>query len=281
MTQQREQNGDTGDSSLDVDVSRRDVLVTGAITSGSLLYGSAAASDTVAARRGGGSGFIPIDDFDKAQDADRTFTILGDDGWSLEHPAGCGGSTNRPPEEYTGYEIRFAAGEDDRSDPPTLGHLFVASDRHVTTGSWLDVIAARSCPPAATVTDPSGEETEHRVMKIAFRPTDFGGRAGFRAGEAVLDSEDPDPDPAVVLAVFDVPISDWTVYGTETVAYQNPTYDHEQRVVVVAFERLLDEGWDGWRTTDPTSLFDGVVERGIKFHAFPQTRLERRRPNGP
>lgn len=103
------------------------------------------------------------------------------------------------------------------------------------------------------------------------------GTDGFRPPVPVTDSEDPDPDPTIVLAGFDVPIRDWTVFGTETVADHNPTYDPEDRVVVVAFEHLLDSGWPDWRRGKPFTLFDGVVERGIKFHAFPQTRLEKGR----
>lgn len=96
----------------------------------------------------------------------------------------------------------------------------------------------------------------------------------------VIDSDDPDPDTAIVINVLDVPINDWNVYGNETVADQNPTYDPENQVVVVAFEHLLDAGWPEWRRANPDTLFDGVVDRGIKFHAFPKARLQRGRSNG-
>lgn len=107
-----------------------------------------------------------------------------------------------------------------------------------------------------------------------------GGEGGDRTGERVVDREDPDPDAAVVIAELDVPIADWLVYGHETVADHNPRYDASEPVVVVAFEHRLESAWPDWRRGGPGSLFDGVVERGIKFHAFPRSRLERRRPRG-
>lgn len=97
----------------------------------------------------------------------------------------------------------------------------------------------------------------------------------------VIDSEDPDPDAAIVINVLDVPISDWTVYGSETVADQNPNYDPADSVVIIAFEHLLDSGWPDWKRAKPDTLFDGVVDRGIQFHAFPRARLDRPRSNGP
>lgn len=102
-------------------------------------------------------------------------------------------------------------------------------------------------------------------------------------GVPVVDSEDPDPDPAIVIDHLDVPIGDWIVYGDETVADQNPSYDPEDPVVIVVFEHHLDSGWTGWRQARPGTLFDGVVTRGIKFHAFPRARLDRHRsvPSGP
>lgn len=101
----------------------------------------------------------------------------------------------------------------------------------------------------------------------------------FNPSVPVIDSHDPDPDPAIVLKTPDVPIRDWDVFGRYTVADHNPNYDPRGRVVIVAFESLLDSGWPKWRRAQPDTLFDEVTERGIKFHAFPQARLERGRPN--
>lgn len=106
------------------------------------------------------------------------------------------------------------------------------------------------------------------------------GKGGFPEGTPVVDGEDPDPDPAIVINSLNVPISDWVVYSDETVADHNPTYDPEDRVVIIAFEDILEQGWPNWRRNPPHRLFDGVVDRSIKFHAFPQARLERPRSTG-
>lgn len=103
----------------------------------------------------------------------------------------------------------------------------------------------------------------------------------FRERAPVIDSEDPDPDAAIVINVPDVQINDWIVYGSETVADQNPDYNPGDQVVIVAFKHLLDSGWPNWLQAKSDALFDGVVARGIKFHAFPQARLERLRSNAP
>ncbi len=98
----------------------------------------------------------------------------------------------------------------------------------------------------------------------------------FELGEYVVDGDaEDDPDPAVVIAELDVPISDWTVYQDESVAAQNPTYREQESVAIVAFEHLLEEGWEDWNEANSDDLFEGVIDRGIKFHAFPRTRLER------
>lgn len=101
----------------------------------------------------------------------------------------------------------------------------------------------------------------------------------FSEGVPVIDREDPDPDTAIVINVLDVPISEWIVFGSETVADHNPTYDSDDQVVIVTFDHRLDSGWSDWRRARPATLFDGVVSRGIKFHAFPRARLDRRRSN--
>lgn len=107
---------------------------------------------------------------------------------------------------------------------------------------------------------------------VPFEPS----AAALGSGEFVSDGDDGTPDLAVVVRAFDgVPAESWTVYGDESVADQNPRYDPGETVVLVAYEGLLDAGWNGWRTADPAALLDEVVDRGVKFHAFPRSRLRR------
>lgn len=105
-------------------------------------------------------------------------------------------------------------------------------------------------------------------------------RGPYRAPVPVTDTDDDDPDPAFVVWSTDIPISDWIVYGDETVADHNPTYDPHEPTVIVVFEDLLEEGWPAWRRAKPFELFLGVVEHGVKFHAFPRSRLEVRKRRG-
>lgn len=149
-------------------------------------------------------------------------------------------------------------------DPPTAESVL---ERHVSR-RWLMEAGASTAGALAlgSVATPAAAKSN--------------GNGGFRPPVPVLDRDDPDPDPAIVIAGLDVPISDWIVFEGETVADQNPSYDPEDRVVIVAFERLLDDGWPDWRRARPHDLFDGVVARGVKFHAFPETRLLRGRSTG-
>ena len=96
----------------------------------------------------------------------------------------------------------------------------------------------------------------------------------FEPGDYVLDSEDDDADPAVVIHALDVPIDDWTVHGEQTVADQNPDYSETEPVVIVTYEDRLEKHWESWANREPEDLFDEVTDRGIKFHAFPASRLE-------
>lgn len=95
----------------------------------------------------------------------------------------------------------------------------------------------------------------------------------FQPGTRVVDREDDHPDVGVVLRELSVRIEDWKVYADETVADQNPERYADEPVVIVSFENILEEEWGAWEDSDPADLFEGVKERGIKFHAFPRSRL--------
>jgi hypothetical protein len=103
--------------------------------------------------------------------------------------------------------------------------------------------------------------------------------ADFPPGALVVDREDNDPDPdhAVVLNTPPIRAADWTVYRLETtVAEDNPDYSADDPVVVVAFREYLEEhehlpDWDDhegyWSMAE-------LNEQGIRFYAFPASRLE-------
>ncbi|MDY6776005.1 MAG: hypothetical protein SV253_08025 [Halobacteria archaeon] len=99
----------------------------------------------------------------------------------------------------------------------------------------------------------------------------------LKPGELVVDSEGTD-DEAVVLHTPEMTVDEWEVTDSETVADHNPEYSEDENVVIAAFVEgdgvTGMEEWDGWRDTNPYSLFDGAVEKGVKFYAFPESRLE-------
>lgn len=91
-------------------------------------------------------------------------------------------------------------------------------------------------------------------------------------GSFVVDVEAAQPDRAVVIRTPDIPIAEWGVGNGRTVAHDNPGYDPSEPVVIVAF---ADHLFDGWQRLSPAGLFGAVCDAGIKFYAFPASRLAR------
>jgi hypothetical protein len=96
-------------------------------------------------------------------------------------------------------------------------------------------------------------------------------------GDPVLDTDDDDPDLAVVLHCPDATIAEWTVTGAgeeQTVAADNPTYPADDPAVVVAFvESGLNSHWSEWTETDPAELYEAAQANDVPLYTFPQSRL--------
>lgn len=109
------------------------------------------------------------------------------------------------------------------------------------------------------------------AVTITFTPP-----SGHRPGDLVVDREADPKETAVVIARVDETADEWIVYQEETVAYQNRRFDYpdDDRVVLVTYKKFLDEDWEGWQESPSGDLFEGVMERNIKFHAFPESRLK-------
>lgn len=98
---------------------------------------------------------------------------------------------------------------------------------------------------------------------------------GFEIGDLVVDGDSESRDFAVVVNLPPVPARDWTVFydeegGEVTVAMDNPGYDSEAEVVVVAFQEELNGELP---VEEPIPLTD-LSDAGIGFYAFPPNRLE-------
>lgn len=107
----------------------------------------------------------------------------------------------------------------------------------------------------------------------------------FETGDYVTDLETlEDPDLGVIIETPDATIDQWVLEGPEddpdhpdayTVSDDNPNYDRENKVVLAAFiETGLEDRWPEWRSEYPDGLYEGVKEHGVKFYAFPETRLQ-------
>lgn len=98
----------------------------------------------------------------------------------------------------------------------------------------------------------------------------------MNVGDYVVDreAEDDDPPRAIVVLTPDMTIEDWEVDDETTVADMNPEYDTDAPIAIVAYEEDLDDWWEGWRYVERDELFDEITDRGHKFYAFPQPRLE-------
>lgn len=91
-------------------------------------------------------------------------------------------------------------------------------------------------------------------------------------GALVVDADDDsdDRDPAVVVNLPPVPCSEWDAYGDTTVAEDNPAYDADAEVIVVAFRDELEAAHPAWDADSALSL---PLECPV--YAFPPRRLRR------
>jgi hypothetical protein len=101
-------------------------------------------------------------------------------------------------------------------------------------------------------------------------------------GDSVADTEDADPDEAIVIdRPADQTIADWehdTGDGTTTAAEENPEYPADEQLVVVAFREALNSAIDGWQALDGDELLQQVDKHDIKQYGFPESRLNQIEP---
>ena len=97
-------------------------------------------------------------------------------------------------------------------------------------------------------------------------------------GEYVIDTEDDEPNLAVVLYRSETPIGEWEIDppggDRRTVAADNPGYDETEPVVVVAFvESGLNQHWPEWTDADSAALYERAQDTDMKLYHFPASRL--------
>jgi hypothetical protein len=102
----------------------------------------------------------------------------------------------------------------------------------------------------------------------------------FPIGTYAVDQEDPDPNLAIVINRPPVTGEDWVAYhtpetGEVTVAEDNPDYDPEAQVVVVAFFEEFVEAHAEWTPEDGPFPLD---QSRVTTYAFPPGRLDEADP---
>jgi hypothetical protein len=99
--------------------------------------------------------------------------------------------------------------------------------------------------------------------------------ADFSIGDLVVDTEDDDPNPAMVVSLPAARCSEWDAYRRwdgepVTVAEDNPDYNPNAYVVVTAYQDELEETHPDYEGETALSLTDAECH----IYAFPPGRLE-------
>jgi hypothetical protein len=97
----------------------------------------------------------------------------------------------------------------------------------------------------------------------------------FSPGNMVLDRDDADADPALVVnCIPGASADEWNVPGGQTVAEANPDYPADASVIVVVFESDFDDDALSWNREEPVALTK-LSDSPMKYYSFPAPRLVR------
>jgi hypothetical protein len=97
----------------------------------------------------------------------------------------------------------------------------------------------------------------------------------FAPGDVVLDRDDDEADPALVVNCIPGATADeWDVPGDQTVAEANPDYPADASVIAVVFEAKFDDDALEWNREEPIA-FTELNDSPMKCYAFPAPRLVR------
>jgi hypothetical protein len=97
----------------------------------------------------------------------------------------------------------------------------------------------------------------------------------FSPGDVVLDRDDDNPDPALVVNCLPGASADeWNVLGDQTVAEANPDYPADASVIAVVFEGKFDDDALEWNREEPIALTE-LNDSPMDYYSFPAPRLVR------
>lgn len=103
-------------------------------------------------------------------------------------------------------------------------------------------------------------------------PTDESDAPAFAIGDVIHDSEDDDPDDAIVVNLPSTTATDWIAYRETTVAEDNPAYPADAPVIVVCFAHKLQEEFPDWDGESYLPL-ESINRSDIMHYSFPAPRL--------
>ena len=101
-------------------------------------------------------------------------------------------------------------------------------------------------------------------------------RAPFDIGEPVVDrdSEDDDPNAAIIVNCPPRTAEDWTAYHDTTVAEDNPDYPEDAPIAVVVYRDALTEFDPDWAERDKPFPLAELNEADVSHYSFPAPRLK-------
>lgn len=113
-----------------------------------------------------------------------------------------------------------------------------------------------------------------RTLILLTREYSYMSDPDWTIGETVLDRDDADADPAVVVNTPSIPASEWDIPRIEkTTAEDNPAYPADAVVAVVVYEDDLDDVFPEWGRDQPIAMTT-LNNARVDHYSFPAPRLE-------
>jgi len=93
-------------------------------------------------------------------------------------------------------------------------------------------------------------------------------------GDIVVDKEDDDPSPAVVVNRPPIEAHEWKVKPLDkTVAKDNPDYPDDERIAMIVYKDEMDETYPHYTGGYPIKI-SKLIQDGTRFYTFPRSRLK-------
>lgn len=97
----------------------------------------------------------------------------------------------------------------------------------------------------------------------------------FQTGDIVIDRDDNQPSPAVIVNLPPIKAEDWDVNSTgNTVAEDNPEYDPTEQIAIIIFRSTLQYLYPKYTGKIPIKISKLAADR-TNFYTFPRSRLKK------